>query len=299
MIVKKTYKQVTEENCRELLDYFYRIGGNRLSPIAVRRNIFKTRWKRREIELRNRCQIQAAAMYLEYLLEQSLSEKVIKDIKTIIAEATYYIGELDPDQDVSFILASTNSLPSTIHYKHAEYLFYNNTLPKDADKRYSIDILVLYAMRLALEKRILAFLAIDYIETENGGPVMLSRLFPVIKRLENIEFKPGVNFEQIKWVWDWLNHYMHRHLRPYPWVIHQAFQILNVLLLPSKKVTPLTTIHSFYASTVVRNWKDVKNEIQKAVEEEINGAKIKWRKEIELLMVSDEGKFIPWNQRFE
>lgn len=154
-------------------------------------------------------------------------------------------------------------------------------------------------MRLALEKRILSFLAIDYIETENGSPVMLSRLFPIIKRLNNIEFKPEVNFDQIKWVWDWLNHYMHRHLRPYPWAIHQAFQILNALLLPSEKVTPKTTIHSFYASTIIRDWDGLKYEIQKSVEQDIKGAKITWRKEAELLMVSDEGNFVPWHLRFD
>lgn len=299
MILEKTYKQVTEVNCRELLDYLLNVSGKKLSLTCIRQNIFKTRWKGKENELKNRCEIQAAALYLEYLLKQSLSEKIESDIKTLIAESTYYIRELDPEQDTSFIIASTNSLPSTIHYKHAEYLFYQNGLPKDADKRYSIDILVLYAMRLSLEKRILAFLGIDYIENENGSPVMLSRLFPVIKSLDNIEFKPEVDFNQIKWVWDWLNHFMHRHLRPYPWVIHQAFQVLNPLLLPTQKVTPVTTIHSFYGSTIIRDWKEVKNEIETAIEQVVIGAKINWRSEIELLMITDEGKFVPWNQRFE
>jgi len=299
MIVKKTYKNVTKENCQKLIDYFFEIGGNKLSLTCIRQNIFKVKWSRKGIDLRNRCQIQSAAILLEYLVEQTWSEKVESDIKTLIAEATHFINELDPNQDTSFIFASTNSLPSTIHYKHAEFLFYHNSLTEGANKRYSIDILVLYALRLALEKRILAFLAIDYIETKNGSPVMLSRLFPIIKKLNNIEFKPEVNFDQIKWVWDWLNHYMHRHLRPYPWVIHQAFQILNPLLLPSEKVTPKTTIFSFYASTVIQDWNDLKTEIQKAIEQEIEGAKITWRKEAELLMISDDGKFVPWSERFD
>jgi len=293
MVLKKTYKQITEENCRELLTYLWSISGKRLSLTAVRQAIFKTSWKSEEIKHRNRCQVQAAAMYLEYLLEQPWSDKIKNDIKTLIAEVRIFVRDIDPEEDTSFVLLSTNSLPSTIHYMHAEYLFYHNMLPKDTDKRYSIDILVLYAIRLSMEKRMLAFLGIDYVETENGGPVLLSRLFPVIKSLQNIEFDEGVDFDQIKWVWDWLNHYMHRHLRPYPWVIHQAFQVLNPLLLPSNKVTPKTTVYSYYASTVIRDWHVLKNEVETAISQLVPGARIFWRSELELLNITESGEFVP------
>lgn len=287
-MLKNAFQKPSVENSTKLYEYLSGLGGRELTTICKRQNIFKTKWEPLEENLIDRCHIQSAADYLGFLLEEEWSEKIAEDIKALIAEAYSFIYKFDDDFNTSFKTAITNSLPSRIHYKHAEWLFYQNTLPEDANKRYIIDILVLYALRLPLEQRILSFLGIDFIESENGSPIGISKLFPIVKSLENIEFKSEIDFDQIKWVLDWLNHYMHRHLRPYPWVIHQAFQILNPLLLPTERTTPNGWEFSFYGSTTTKDWALLKDEIKEEVQSTFKGSTIHWKGEVEIKIEKNE-----------
>lgn len=286
-ILRRVYSEPTTQECEELITYFQKIGGRTLSSSCIRQNVFKISWTKKDNLLRNRCHVQAAAEYLEFLKSTFSVNDKADDIKVLIADIIPYIKQIDLDQDTSFILLSTNTLPSTIHFKHVKELFYKNSLPKDAHRRYDLDILVIYGLRLSLEKRILGFLGIDFIEKSNGGPLLFSNLIPIIKSLTKINFKTGINFDEIKWVLDWLNHHMHRHLRPYPWAIHQAFEVLNPLLLASKINVGDTEHFSFYASTSTQDIDILKKEIESLVQKDNPGAKICWETSRELFVAKD------------
>ncbi len=283
MPVKTAYFSPSYENIKVLVDYLDSISGDPLKLGCIRQNIFKTRWKGRETGLRNRCQVQSANIFFRYILNKRKVEENIETVKTIIAEIIPYIRVIEDKVDTSFIIGCTNTLPSTVHYKHAEWLFYHNQLPKDADRRYDLDLLVLYALRLALEKRILGFLMIDFIRV-NGKPVGFSKLYPIIKDLENIEYKNEINWNEIEMVNDWLNHFMHRHIRPYPWIIHQAFEVLDPLLKKGERKIGDQRYLSYYVSTFVKDEVKFKNEIEEKILKQIPNAKIQWSTEKEILI---------------
>lgn len=280
-IVINTYRKPSAENLKALILYLNSIASGKLSRSCIRQNIFKTRWSESEKSLRTRCHILAAALYLE-TLPATPSDQREASAKTVIADALPYVKKLSPNTDTSFVLGSTNTLPSTIHYKHAEWLFNHNDLPTEEKNRYGLDILVLYALRLSLEKRILGFLGIDFIEV-NGKPCSFSKLIKVAKNLNNVQYDRSIKWDEIAWVNAWLNHHMHRHLRPYPWVIYQAFEILNPLLLPSSLVDGNTTHHSFYASTFVTDEDSFHNEVEHGILKTIQNAQIIWKPRTEIL----------------
>lgn len=135
MTLKETYFNPNYENFEKLKSYLSSIGGRKLKLPSIRENIFKTKWKGRENNLRTRCQIQAASMYLSYLLSASEKDNLEGNIKTLIADIIPYIKAIDEQEDTSFILISTNNLPSSTHYEHAASLFFNHRLPNDAKKK--------------------------------------------------------------------------------------------------------------------------------------------------------------------
>lgn len=283
MPVKTAYFSPSSENINILVEYLASISGDLLKLACIRQNIFKTRRKDKDSSLRNRCQIQAANIFLRNLLDNTKVADNEETITTIIAEIIPYIRVIDDKVDTSFMIDSTNTMPSTIHYKHAKWLFYHSQLPKDADRRYDLDLLVLYALRLALEKRILGFLMIDFIMV-NRRPVGFSKLYPIIKGLESIEYKKEINWIEIELVNNWLNHFMHRHIRPYPWIIHQAFEVLNPLLEKGERKIGDQRYLSYYASTFVKDEVQYKKEIVDKILKQIPNAKIQWSNDKELLI---------------
>lgn len=281
MIVKTCFEKPNRDNINNMIDYLNLTAKKSLSLSCIRQSILKTKWSERDTKLRDRSQILSAAIFLEYLNKVENIDN--ETVKTVIADLIPFIMRLDKNEDTSFLLISTNSLPSTIHFKHAQELFYKNEIPDYEKNNYSLDILVLYAIRLSLEKRVLGFLGIDYI-TSNKTPVGLSKLFPIIKNLINIKYAEAVKWNEIEWVNNWLNHHMHRHLRPYPWVIHQAFEILNPLLLPSKNTYDNNTQHlSNYASTYVIDEKLFHDELLDKIEKSISSPAITWANNREIV----------------
>lgn len=282
-LLKEVYYQPNSINIGELINYLKSISGNDLKLNHIRQYLFKTRWKKADIKLKIRCNVKAAAFYLIHL--QKTKETIDKEeIKIIIADIIRYVASLDPKHDTSFIWMSTNTLPSTVHFEHAQSLFYNHKLPENSKKHYDSDFLVLYALRLALENRIHGILGIDYVNS-NNKPISLANLILILKDLNNIEFSNKIRWDEINWVNKWLNHYMHRHIRPYPWVIHQAFEILNNILKPSTYNNEKVKYLSFYASTVVRDQASLDAEIISKIKESYTDVKINWANEKEILLI--------------
>lgn len=287
MILNTTYNNPSNENIKSLVDYLISVSGKELTLACIRQNIFKTKkWSSKDGRLTCRCHVKVAVTYLNHLISNEKSYVCNESVKTTIADILPIIKKLDPIEDCSFVLCSTNSLPTRLHYKQAEWLFYKNQLPPDASRRYDIDVLVLYALRLSFEKRIMGFLGIDYLQS-NGKPVGLSRILPLVAKLKNVRFEPNINWEEMKLVNNWLNHFMHRHLRPFPWVIHQAFEVLNPLLLPGKIIDGKTIYASHYASTFVQTESKLESEIEKNFSSSIPNLEIKWSGKREILLAKN------------
>lgn len=271
------------DKVEELTNYLNHISGKELTISIVRQYLLKVKWEEKEIKLLCRCHCKAASTYLKYLIKDGKALNKAQ-IKTAIADIAPYVSCLDSNQSSAFPWVSTNTIPSSIHYKHAKSLFYRHDLPQDSKNNYASDLLVLYAVRLALEKRIRGFLGIDF-ATIHDKPVGLSKLINICKSLKEIQYATTINWQEISWVNVWLNHYMHRHLRPFPWTIHQIFEILDSVLNPTMYKHGDREIHSFYASTVVFDHEQFSKEVLSKLKDLNNDIEVKWAWEKEVLVV--------------
>jgi len=275
--LRNAYYEPTTKNAEELAKFLASIAGKPLKVDHLRHYLLKTNWTTKDLKLKARSHLQGGAQYIEQLLTDGIDKhKNINCLKTTIADITAYVDQLNGNDDTSFVLISTNTLPSTIHFKHATSLFYKKGLSTETNDSYEFDLLVLYALRLSLEKRIHGILKTDFIKSANNKPVGLSRLIEIAKNLDNINYSEGIKWNQIEWVNDWLNHHIHRTIRPYPWIIYQAIKVMGELLEPMRYETETSKGFSFYGSTTTSDLETLKNEIMSKIMKEIPNAKIKW-----------------------
>ncbi len=258
--LKSAYQNLSQENIEALINYLKNIGGKTLTVICRRQNAFKTKCTqctKRDLNLRSKCHIQNAVEYL-----QSIKNKYSEhQIKVVIADIAKYVSYLDENEDVSFIILSTNTLPSAIHFDTAQRLFYSHQIREQNQNNYNTDLLTIYALRLALESRIKGLLGIDY-AINKGKNIGLASLIKVCKELKSVKYSDAVNWTEIEWVNDWINHHMHRHIRPYPWIIYQAIESLKSFIDPKEPfVTESRTTYSFYSATYVQNEEELQKEI--------------------------------------
>jgi hypothetical protein len=275
--IKSAYYNPKKENVKILIDYLNSIGGKSLKLTCRRQNAFKTTLVPREKNLICRCHIQNAAEYLLAIL----TDYKDRQIKVVIADIVKYVEVFDKNEDVSFILLSTKTLPSAVHFDAAKRLFYTHQIREQNQNNYNTDLLTIYSLRLALESRIRGLLGIDY-AISKGKNIGLATLIKVSKDLKSVSYS-GFNWTEIEWVNDWLNHHMHRHIRPYPWVIFQAIETLKSFVDPKEPLLiNQKTIYSFYNATYVHNEEEFEQEIEAALKQEYPEIKIMWltRREI-------------------
>ena len=269
----------TPKNIEALLDYLQKIAGKTLTSICIRQNVFKTRWTKRDARLISRCHVQSAALYLSSLRTSCSNDQ----IRTLVVDVAQYVKQLDVNEDADFIVVSTNTLPSATHFMVARQLFYNHQIEGQNQNNYGSDLLTIYSLRLSLESRVRGFLGIDY-ATIKRKSVGLATLIKVSKNLKSVNYSPDFTWSEVEWINDWLNHYMHRNIRPCPWVIHQAIEALQPLLDPKKPILlEGKTVHSFYSATYVRNEIELEKEIAEALKSEYPEIEIKWHVQREIL----------------
>ena len=256
--LKSLYSELTQENLDRLIEYLKSIGGKPLTTKCKRQNAFKISWTEKETTLLARCHVQNASEYLNFI-----KGCITKDqVRTVVADLARYVQSLDSNEDTSFILMSTNTLPSAVQFDSAKRLFYNHQIRDQNQNNYSTDLLTLYAIRLSLESRIRGLLGIDY-ATQNRSNIGLSSLIKISKGLKSVQYSNKVGWIEIEWVNNWLNHHMHRHLRPYPWIIHQAIEVLKPFIDPKEPlIISNRTIHSFYSATYIIDENELKKETE-------------------------------------
>lgn len=228
----------------------------------------------------NRCHIQCAAEYLDYIKHDY--DK--KQIKNTIADITDYVSYFDNNEDVDFVVLSTNALPSKIYYLQAQDLFYKYNLREQFRDSYSIHLISVYNLRLALESRIKGLLGIDYVLT-NGKPIGLKNLIDISKNLKSIKYDNEINWQEIVWLNEWINHYIHRALRPYSWMIHQGFEVLKILLNPKKAIINKSRkTYSIYSATIVEDELAFKTEVENTLKNRFKNVEIFWMIKSEILL---------------
>ncbi len=277
--LKTVYSDTNLNNVLQLVNYFKTIGGKEISLSCRRQNGFKTKWPQREENLRTRCHIQNAAEYLDSIK----NDFSIEQIKIVIADIATYIKILDANEDVDFILLSTNTLPSAIHFDTARKLFYTHNIREQHKNNYSTDLLTLYSLRLSLESRIKGLLGIDF-ATDKGKPIGLNTFIKISKNLKSVNYSNKFNWTEIDWVNEWINHHMHRLLRPYPWIIHQAIEALKPFIDPKEPVQTKGKItYSFYSATIVENEIEFQQEVETALKSKYPTINIQWKTSREIM----------------
>lgn len=277
--LKSAYNNPTKQNIEYLIEYFQSIGGKPLTLICRKQNAFQTQWTTQEQKLRSRCHIQNAKDYL-ISIKENYSEG---QIKIVIADIVKYVGGLDKNEDVNFILLSTNTLPSAIHFNIATILFNTHQIRGQNQNNYNIDLLAIYSLRLSLESRIRGLLGIDY-ASNRGKNIGLTTLIKVSKELKTVKYSKTFNWTEIEWVNTWINHHMHRHIRPYPWIIFQAIESLQSFVDPKEPLVINDRIrYSFYSATFVKNEEEFHNEIESALKLAYPEIEIKWLSNREIM----------------
>jgi hypothetical protein len=276
--LKNIYSNIDKENIENLIHYLEKLGGKNLKLNCIRNNIFKVKWTLKEEQLIARCHIQSSIQYLSSLKNDFTK----KQIQIVIADIKRFVQLLDKNENLSFIIVSTNTLPSAVHFSFAEDLFYKHQIREQNQDNYSTDLLTIYSLRLSLENRIRGLLGIDY-ATSNHQNIGLSTLIKIAKTLENVEYSKEINWNEIEWVNNWLNHHMHRHIRPFPWVIYQSIKTLKPLLDPKEPLLKNgREIHSFYSATFVENENEFEKEIISKLKEKYENIEITWNSKREI-----------------
>ena len=271
--LKSVYSEFTNETIDSLIKYLNEVGGKPLTSKCKRQNAFKVSWTGKETKLLARCHVQNAAEYLN-----DIRDNITKaQLRIVVADIADYVEFLDSKEDTSFTILSTNTQPSAVQFDSASRLFYNHQIREQNQNNYSTDLLTLYAIRLSLESRVRGLLGIDY-ATNKGKTIGLSTLIKISKNLKTVKYSSETDWTEIEWVNIWLNHHMHRHLRPYPWVIHQSLEVLKPFVDPKK-----ATSTSFYSATYVKDESALEKEIEKNLQKLFSEIKITWLNKREIV----------------
>lgn len=273
-IIRKTYEEPSKENTQSLIKFLDEISGNELKIAYIRQYLFKTTWKGKEDIIRSRCHLKAASTYMKYLIENDLSKEQNRNaLVTTIADISPYVNKMKEPNDPTFSIGSTNDLPSTVHYGHAKKLFFDKTLLPTTNGSYSFDLTTLYILRLSIEKRIKGILGLDFIKRSTKNTFIgLKQIINIAKKLKTVKYDESINWHQIIWVNDWLNHHIHRNLRPYPWVIYQSILVLDTIL----EIVEHNGGYSYYGSSVTTDKVILRQEIEDEILHFFPDASIFW-----------------------
>ena len=278
--LKSAYTEPTKENIDKLIVYLKEIGGKTLTNKCRRQNAFKTSWTNRDNALLFRCHVQNAAEYLEFVKMTNYTDN---QIKVTVADIADIVNQLDENEETNFIILSPNIQPSAIHFDTAKRLFYNHQIREQHQNNYSTDLLTIYAIRLSLENRVRGLLGIDF-AVSKGKNIGLSSLIKIAKKLKTVVYSDRFDWNEIEWVNNWLNHHMHRHIRPYPWIIHQAIETLNHFVDPKEPIKiSERIIYSFYSATYVNDENELEKEVELNLYKLYPELEIKWLSNREIL----------------
>lgn len=288
--VRKCYFDPSEKNIKILISYLHNLGDKSLKSSAIRRCVLKNSWKEKELPFYHRANIQSAAKYAQVVMNKYEGKISQDSIKSLIGFAQNSIKYKDANQDLSFFAGiGSNVLPDFVHFGYAKNLFYHNYISKNELKRSSIDLVVIYIMRLSLEQAIFGLLSVSLIKSNNGRPLGFSKLYNIVRALKNVEYTNDISWDEIELVNKFLNHHIHRHFQPAPWLIQESIEVLNPLigLRTHKENGKFRGGHwgKFAATT---NKSALKKEIDSLIKEMFNPSEIWWFGEPKVFEINEK-----------
>lgn len=153
-----------------------------------------------------------------------------------------------------------NTQPSYTYWKILDLINSEQKLPENSDLN-TLNLPMLYLMRLSLESRVHGFLGIDFIKAK-GKALKLSSLIKISKQLNSLQFDEKINWDRIEKINIWVSHFMHRHIRPFPWAIDLAIKELRPLFSWDKRTYADYEEFGWYLSTTVKSQKSLINELK-------------------------------------
>lgn len=276
MNLNQLYTGINEENLKAFIEDTSQRVVKPLKHGGVFNLIFKKSWKEKELHSLQKANIQAALIYLEFLTNKKTSD-FEQNVRNCLADLNYFYREFFPPSEDSPPIFNVNNIPTSIYFDLSKGLFYENAIPSILQKRSYLDLPVTYLLRMCLEGRIHGFLGIDYVRV-GKNPISLSEILKLTQKLQTIEFSPSIKWDRIIKINDWLNHYIHRNLRPVPWCIHLAFQELELFFKNGMREFGSTKSYSSYASTYMEDKDLFQNEFSTILKQRFPGEEtsIKW-----------------------
>lgn len=277
MKIFELYRSINSKNVESFIIYTSSLFKKEYKLNGINRLIFKKKWQKKEYEPYCRANIRAALVYLDFLVKNH-DENFESNVRNCLADLYPFYKEIFPNLCDKNDLINVNQLSSFLHFDIAKSLFYKNTILPKLQKKNYIDLPVVYLLRLCLESKVYGILGIDYIHIDNSS-TQLSKILEIVPSLKTIEFSSQINWSMIQDINDWINHFMHRNLRPFPWTIHFAFQQLEPFFKVGSRNFGNTVSHSVYASAFLENKDSYIREIQQKFKELYpeKEVKIKWR----------------------
>lgn len=230
-------------------------------------SVFKTFWKEMENPHWQKSNIIAACNYLINLKIDS-PEHFENKAKVCLADLCKILRDFFGKNEFNNLF-SMNTQPSYKYWQILETINHSLKLPENIDF-YSKDLPVLYLMRLSLESRIHGILGIDFIRVKNDF-VNLSTLIKITGKLESIKFDPIINWNRIEKINTWISHFMHRHVRPFPWAIDLAINELRPLFSWDERKCEGYEEFGWYLSTTVKSQKSLFDELKSHLDKKYNG----------------------------
>ncbi len=267
-----------------LLSYLKKYSGT-FKPNGVLNRILMIEWNIKHIPERDKAIVQSAINYISYFLK--LVEKqddnldaYISNIKTGIVDLKPTICRIDENIDFEFLLGNTNIQETSIQHKIVEYLFYKNSLPKNASK-YDLEHLTIPFLRTILESKIKGILGVDILRNDKNLSIDLSDLLKILPDLKSISLHKAYAPNILSMIMKWLNHFMHRNLRPESYILYQLLQYIDPLFRPGKITHEDGVLFSINSSAFTNDIDAYHAEVENILSSKFPGCYIQWkRKEV-------------------
>jgi hypothetical protein len=262
MELQTAYESLSKDNIFLFIELLEGSIKKNFSLSHLRRFGFKTSWKENELNERNQCDIQLAIRLLKHLRNQDSFDQPLA--KLTIADVFPILNQSKAIDHTKWRLYSTNTLPAFLHFNQAKNLFWQHELSTDKKNPYNTNLLSVYALRLALEARIKKMLGITYAQRKNKAgwqDIGLDELIRIAGRLKSIKYSQNINWNEIRQVNKWFNAFVHSTIRPFPWLIFQAIEVLEPLYDSKPVEAEKVAKYSLYSSTQTVSIEDVRKEL--------------------------------------
>ena len=267
-----------------LLSYLNKYSGT-YKPNGVLSRILLIEWEEINISERDKAIVQSAINYISYFLklveknDENLNAYIL-NIKTGVADLKPTICRVDKNIDFEFLLLNTNTQQTSIQHKIVEYLFYKNSLPKNASK-YDLEHLTVPFLRTILESKIKRILGVDILRNEKNLAIDLSVLLKILPELKSISLHKAYDPNILSMIMKWLNHFMHRNLRPESYILYQVLQYIDPLFSPGKITHKNGVLFSLNSSAFTNDIDAYHSEVENILSSKFPGCYIQWkRKEV-------------------